>query len=91
MMLPTKILRLFICLCVLATTVQSLSAQDDATRKGYQHYVKKLFEIYDQDQSDSLDADELKQMRRKPDKRADANSDGEISIEELNRRLASEF
>lgn len=95
MMLPTKILRLFICLCVLATTVQSLSAQDDATRKGYQHYVKKLFEIYDQDQSDSLDADELKQMRRKPDKRADANSDGEISIEELSnhyiKRAASQL
>ena len=41
MLLPAKILRLFICLCFLFLSAQSVSAQDRAAvERGYESYVE---------------------------------------------------
>ena len=84
MLLPAKILRLFICLCFLFLSAQSVSAQDRVAdvERSYEIYVKRLFESYDKDRNGMLNADEVNGMRRKPSG-ADADGDGEISMDEL--------
>ena len=73
MMLPTKILRLLICFCILATAAQHAAAQNKKSfPDAYRRYVKGIFKNYDLDGDDLLDADEVGKMRRKP-KGADAN------------------
>ena len=89
MMLPTKILRLLICFCILATAAQHAAAQNKKSfPDAYRRYVKGIFKNYDLDGDDLLDADEVGKMRRKP-KGADANGDGGISQEEMFMHLWS--
>jgi len=52
-------------------------------RRGYEAYVKGIFKKFDKDNDGSLNKDEIEEMRRKPDKTADANKDGKVSQEEL--------
>lgn len=52
-------------------------------RKGYEDYVGNLFKSYDKNKDGSLDEEEIDGMRRKPDKKADANGDKKITKEEL--------
>lgn len=52
-------------------------------RKGYESYVKGLFKSYDKNKDGFLDEKEVDGMRRKPDKKADANGDKKISKDEL--------
>lgn len=83
MLLPSKILRLFVCLCFLSIAAQTAFSQDRDKRKGYEAYVNGLFKAYDQDKDGSLDLKEVEHMRRKPAKEVDANSDGKITKTEL--------
>lgn len=52
-------------------------------RKGYESYVEGLFKSYDKNKDGFLDEKEIDGMRRKPDKKADANGDKKISKDEL--------
>ena len=52
-------------------------------RKGYESYVDGLFKSYDKNKDGFLDSEETENMRRAPDKKADANGDKKISKEEL--------
>lgn len=52
-------------------------------RKGYESYVNGLFKNYDKNNDGVLDKDEIEEMRRKPDMKADADGDKKISKNEL--------
>ncbi|QEG23653.1 EF-hand domain-containing protein [Mariniblastus fucicola] len=88
MLLPTKILRepflpALISLCLFSIASQDAFAQKRDLRTGYEAYVKGLFHTYDADENGLLDTEEMSEMRRKPPGKADVNSDGEISFDEL--------
>lgn len=83
MLLPSKILRLFVCLCFLSVAAPTAFSQGNSkVKEGYENYVNGLFRAYDTNEDGSLDEEEVDQMRRKPVD-ADANLDGEISKAEL--------
>ena len=64
-----------------ATSANKAGNRD--VRKGYETYVSGLFKTYDKNKDGSLDQEEVEGMRRKPDKKADANGDEKITKEEL--------
>ena len=86
MSLLTKSLCLLVCLCFCFSMTPAVSGQETLSedeQKGYRKYVLGLFKTYDDDSSGELDAEEMAEMRRKPDMAADSNADGEISVKEL--------
>lgn len=52
-------------------------------RRGYEAYVEGIFKKFDENSDGKLDKAEIDKMRRKPDKGADTNKDGNVSSEEL--------
>jgi len=61
----------------------SSSTGNRDVRKGYESYVAGIFKSYDKNSDGELDPEELKKMRRKPEKSVDANGDMMISQSEL--------
>lgn len=70
---------------LLCSTCQAQDAKKSKRniRKGYESYVDGLFKNYDIDRDGRLNLDEVRNMRRKPSRKADANGDRKISRDEL--------
>jgi hypothetical protein len=87
MSLPTKSLCLLVCLCISSAFAHNAYGQEDsvsAIEAGFRKYAIGLFKKYDVDESESLDAEEISKMRRKPPiDTADLNEDGLLSVNEL--------
>ena len=84
MLLSSKILRVFICLCALSVGAQ-VSGQDklsDSQLQVIRKYTSELFKVADADENGTLDAEEQTKLRRLEDA-ADSDSNGEITFEEL--------
>ena len=71
---------LFLALSSFLYPTNSASAQDvDA----YERYAARILKAYDKDSDGFLDGNEMKAMRRPPEKQADTDGDGKISKLEL--------
>lgn len=72
--------------CLLLFPAADVCAQvkdRDKQKEAYKKFAKAVIDKYDTDGNKTLSEEELKSMRRQPPAGTDANSDGEVTLDEL--------